>query len=569
MRRFLFVLALLALAALPFAVSAQSDATPLIPDEPAEGQLSEDTPEAVYSFEGEADSTVILTLVSDDIDPFLVLSDADGTEIATDDDSAGSLDAQIQTTLPADGTYLVTVTSFAARSGLTGPEGAYTLTLILGGALTVEPTAAPASVVRPASGDATPISVGDTVEGSLTADAPAVDYSFQGEAGSSVQITLTAEDIDTYLLLSDADGNVLATDDDGAGDLDSQIDFNVPADGEYIITATTYAANNGMTGGIGDYTLSLQGVERETIEYGETVRGSFAGNVLSQVYTFTAAADDSVIIRLESDDFDSYLRLSDPSGSEIAYNDDGAGNLNSLIGPLLLTEGGVYSINASSLSGSSTGNYVLTLTSADLQGVEVGTPVTGELTPANGSAYFVLQANAGDTISVAVDSEIDTNVAVNDPFNYQVAFDEDGGSGNNPELTDVVLTSDGQYTIVVSSPFAETGEFTLLVERAELSSLNDGPVTLSFNANTTTRVVEYTAEAGESLRLTLSSLSGDQISPNVDGQQSGSSVLYGSANYVTEFSVVFEAPSDGPITLTINDYSYDNRQVEVRISAAE
>jgi hypothetical protein len=388
-------------------------------------------------------------------------------------------------------------------------------------------------------------------------------------AGTNVQFTLISDDLDTYLVLSDADGNVLATDDDGAGDLDSRITFVVPEDGEYLVTATTYAANNGMTGGTGAYSLSVQAAQTETIEPGETVRGTFSEGAFSQVFTFTAAADDSVTISLQSDDFDSYLRLNDPSGAEIAYNDDSGGSLNSQIGPILLPMDGVYSIIASSLSGSSAGDFTLTLNSANLQPVSVGESLTSELTAANGSAYFSLQANAGDTISVSVESSMDTNVAVTDPFNYQLAFDEDGGSGVNPELTDVVLSSDGQYTIVVSSPFSETGEFTLLVERAELASLNDGPVTLAFNSTTTTRVVEYTAEAGETLRLTLSSVTGDQISPNVDGQQSGSSVVYGSANYVTEFSVVFVAPSDGPIALTISDYTYDNRQVEVRISSAE
>lgn len=560
MRRFILVFALLALGILPLAVSAQADATSIAIGDTVEGELTTNATSAVYSFEGEADSAVVITLVAEDFDPLLVLSDADGNEIATDDDSAGGLNSQIEITLPAAGTYLVTATSFAAQNGLSGAVGAFTLSLAEGTATTTQTVPA---------GDTTPISSGDTVSGSLTASVPANLYSFQGEAGTSVRITLVSDNFDPYLVLADAAGNVLDTDDDSAGSLDSRIDFTVPADGEFVITATSFAANNGSTPATGSYTLSLTTLEIETIEYGETVQGTLTSDAPAQMFSFTAAAGDSVIIRLSSDDFDSYLHLTDPNGTEIAYNDDGAGNLNSMIGPLTLTEGGVYTINASSLSGNATGDFTLSLQTANLQPVTVGEAQTGELTAANGTAFFTFDAVAGDTISVSVSSDIDTNVTVNDPYNYQVAFDEDGGKGNNPEVSDLVLTSEGTYTIVVASPFNETGSFELLVERAELPSLNDGPVTLSFNSSTTTRVIQYTAEAGESLRLTIASTDGSNLSPNVDASQGGSQVLYASASYVTELSAVFEAASDGPITLTISDYSYDTRQVQVRISSAE
>ncbi|MFN8378926.1 MAG: PPC domain-containing protein [Anaerolineae bacterium] len=567
MRRFVLLLAILAFAVVPLCVSAQADATPISIGDSVEGELTAASPSAVYSIQGEAGSAVLITLVSDDFDPLLVVSDANGNQLATDDDSAGNLDSQLTFTFLEDGEYLITATSFAAQSGLTGATGAYTLTLEpSAGNVDLSATAVPQTIP---TGNATPISAGDTVSGTLTSNAPSSLYSFQGEAGTSVRITLVSEDFDCYLVLSDSNGNVLATDDDSAGNLDSRIDFAVPADGEYLIEATSFAAHNGSTPVTGSYTLSLNTVEIETIEYGETVQGTLTNDALSQLFTFTAAPGDSVIIRLESDDFDSYLRLNDASGVEVAYNDDGAGNLNSLIGPIALAQGGVYTINASSLSGSSTGNFTLSLSAANVQPITVGEPLNGELTPSDNKAFFTLDGHAGDTISISVTSSIDTNVAVNDPSNYQVAFDEDGGKGNNPEITDLVLTSDGTYTIVVGSAFNETGEFELLVERAELPSLNDGPVTLSYNSSTTTRVIQYTAEAGEVLRLTIASTNGQQINPSVDASQNGSQVYYASANYVTELSSVFTVPSSGDITLTISDYSYDNRQVEIRISSAE
>jgi hypothetical protein len=420
-----------------------------------------------------------------------------------------------------------------------------------------------------ASAQATAIAVGDTVEGELTESAPETMYSFEVEAGATVQITLVSDDFDPFLVLADADGNELATDDDSAGNLDSRISYTFADGGEYMLTATSFSAHNGGAARTGAYTLSLTPVEVETIEYGETVEGVFSGDVLSSEYSFTAAPGDSVTITLNSDDFDSYLRLRDSSGSEIAFNDDGGGSLNSLIGPLLLSEGGVYTIVASSLSGSSTGAFVLVLNSANLMPIAVGEPVEGELTESEGMAYYTLEANAGDVIGITVESDIDTTLTVNDPFNYQIASDEDGGKGNNPEISDLVLNSDGSYTILVSSPFSETGAFTIEITRATLPSLNDGPVTLNFNSSTTSRVLNYTAEAGEVLRLTVSSVSGGPLSPNIDIQFNGSTVAYGSASYVTEFSFVFSTADDGDLTVNLSEYSYDNSQVEVRISSAE
>ena len=420
-----------------------------------------------------------------------------------------------------------------------------------------------------AQADVTPIAVGDSVEGELTEDATSALYSFEGEEGDSVVITLVSDDFDPYLVLSDDAENELATDDDSAGSLDASISIVLPADGEYVITATSFAARNGLTTSTGAYTLSLESIEIETIEPGETVQGTLTTAAPSQNFSFTAAAGDGVTIRLESDDFDSYLRLNGPDGVEVAYNDDGAGNLNSLIGPIMLDQTGIYTIVARSLGGSDTGACTLTLSASNLQPVTVDEPLTGELTRTNQMAFFTLEASAGDTISISVSSDMDTNVAVNDPYNYQISSDDDSGKGNNPEITDLVLTNDGTYTIVVGSPFNETGEFELLVERAVLPTLNDGPVTLNFNSSTTTRVIEYTAEAGETLRLTIASTDGSEISPNVDAQQGGSSILYGNASYVTELGMVFTASADGAITLTISDYSYDDRQVEVRISAAD
>ncbi len=80
---------------------------------------------------------------------------------------------------------------------------------------------------------------------------------FSGEAGQN--ITLTARDslgvgVDPLLVLLDADGNPIAGNDDGGGELDSLInDYNLPETGTY--TAVVSHANGGFTGTV---TVSLK-----------------------------------------------------------------------------------------------------------------------------------------------------------------------------------------------------------------------------------------------------------------------------------------------------------------------
>src|SRR5690606_14667249 len=68
------------------------------------------------------------------------------------------------------------------------------------------------------------ITFGQTVEGVLSSETGTVEYTFAGEQGQFVRITmLQVDSMDPYLRLLDADGNVLAEDDDSAGSLNSRI----------------------------------------------------------------------------------------------------------------------------------------------------------------------------------------------------------------------------------------------------------------------------------------------------------------------------------------------------------
>ncbi|MBE9080390.1 CHAT domain-containing protein [Romeria aff. gracilis LEGE 07310] len=118
------------------------------------------------------------------------------------------------------------------------------------------------------------------IEGSLAAgDATLSDesfydaYSFEGKAGQIVTFTLTSEDFDTYLLLKDETGELLAENDDFDGVTDSHLAVELPQDGVYRVLASAYSAGlegrYQLQGQLGDetdlkrveaYELNQQGV---------------------------------------------------------------------------------------------------------------------------------------------------------------------------------------------------------------------------------------------------------------------------------------------------------------------
>lgn len=112
-------------------------------------------------------------------------------------------------------------------------------------------------------GSAAPISLGQTVNGTivngdclLTPGLRADRYNFSANQGQQIAISQTSAAFNSFVYLSDSAGNVLASDDNGGGGVNSRIPagsgfFTIPATGTYYITAAS------LTLGTGNYALNL------------------------------------------------------------------------------------------------------------------------------------------------------------------------------------------------------------------------------------------------------------------------------------------------------------------------
>jgi serine protease Do len=209
---------------------------------PIVGQLDEDSNLLadnsyfnLYRFNGQAGQRISIEMLSQEIDSFLILVGPNQQDVGQDDDSAGNGNARIETTLPANGTYLILANSYAA-----GEQGRYELRL-----------SALSSANPYLLQEVGQLSPSDN---RLTDNSLYDEYWFEGRAGQRVLIRLSSSDFDTYLILFDSNGERLAENDDLAnGNTNSEIVLTLPQSGRYHVIVNSYDDT-----GRGSYALTIE-----------------------------------------------------------------------------------------------------------------------------------------------------------------------------------------------------------------------------------------------------------------------------------------------------------------------
>jgi hypothetical protein len=410
------------------------------------------------------------------------------------------------------------------------------------------------------------IEYGDTVEGELTFDEPTVTYEFEGDAGDTVTIAMQGP-FDTYLVVEDEDGFELTYDDDSGGNLTSRITaYELPYDGTYYIIAQSFGYRTGGGGVSGSFTLTIAITEVRNIEYTQEVEGELSASEPSALFRFSGDAGDLIAVTVVSDSFAPYVVLSDPDGYQFAYSDYYNTGRVASVGPISLFYSGSYTITVTNNSGAPTsGSFTLVVERIELTPVEFDEEVEVEL-EGGLPAYFSFEADAGELINVRVNSNdtIDTRIDILDPSGYSIYSDDDSGAGFDPEVNRLVISQTGVYTIVLR-PFADSGEgsVTMVVSRAPVPSLNDGPQTIELGEKQQRGVVTFEAEAGEEYTIVFSGLNGAQ--PYITITQEGFTITTLSSGSVNGLSVTIVAPSDGAVQIQIEDYSYANIAVTISL----
>ena len=321
-------------------------------------------PFRVYRFDAREGQRLVVTMRSTAFDAYLTLARSVGgitDEVEVNDDHGGNTDARIRFTAPESGSYLLVAQSLPADGA-----GAYTLSL----------AAAPV----PTTAEANEIRIGEMATGTL-AESDQIDdeddtfydtWSYRGRAGQRLVVEMQSSAFDTHLSFGRMEGgelSVLASNDDvGEGNTNSRLRVRLPADGEYVVRASSLGAEQ-----TGAYTLHVlertgQPAPPRAIEAGQTVQGELSDeddvmedNSFYDYWIYTARAGERLRITMSSEAFDTFLaigRLDGESFEEVASNDDGPDGTNSQI-EVTLPQAGRYHIRANSLNGGNTGAYTL------------------------------------------------------------------------------------------------------------------------------------------------------------------------------------------------------------------
>lgn len=248
-----------------------------------EGVLTDD--EAFHQIEVELEAGDVITVelvgVDGAFDPVLALYAPGETTPTIENDDSGDVDLGTRNSLIADyevpeaGVWVIGVRGFAGAVGpytltIYGANAPYTLTPLsdtpapepTATAIPEEPTEAPPT--QAPDGD-NAISYNQPVSGAISRDAREVAWTFSGQAGDVVTITMVADDPDNldtriYLYTADAhaagDAELIENDDSSdpeLGERNSRIEeFELPETGDYVLVATCFVKCEGT------YTLTIE-----------------------------------------------------------------------------------------------------------------------------------------------------------------------------------------------------------------------------------------------------------------------------------------------------------------------
>ncbi|MBN1476554.1 hypothetical protein JXA47_07370 [Candidatus Sumerlaeota bacterium] len=327
-------------------------------------------------------------------------------------------------------------------------------------------------------------------------------YFFVGQANQPVEITVSSQDFDTFLVLRSPTGAEEMNDDARDGSTDSQIATVLSETGTHTVTVTSFAPDQTGTyeitlrrGRVGQSSVDAPSTSSATaptpsqatpIAYGETVQGSLSATdairsgCWEDHFEFTGSTGDAVTIALDSVEVDPLVRLISPVGGETSDDDHGEGT-NALL-QVTLSETGTHTIVATTFNPGEQGSYTLRLEGGPAaalppvppgaSALAVGQSVTGHLDPTDTrrsggqwAEHHLLPVVPGDVIEITMSSpDVDSYVILRAPSGHEV-FDDDGGAMFDSRLV-ATITESGLHEIIATSYGPEEqGRYTLAVNR--------------------------------------------------------------------------------------------------------
>ncbi|MBX9679399.1 MAG: hypothetical protein K2X38_11605 [Gemmataceae bacterium] len=320
--------------------------------------------EARFRFNLSADKLYVLQHQSRDFDAFLVIEDDRGQRLASDDDSGFNRDSLIRFRPPRTGQFVVVASPLMGGGG-----GRFTVLVDeeRNGNIAGNPPFANPPFGQPLVGPRVErIALDANGRAEVNSTLNAADgmepnghrrcriYEIRLENNKEYQIDLSSRQFDSFLQVKNEANQILASDDDSGGNLDSRIRFRPPLTANYRLFV-------GPLGGfqVGDFSLRIEdvgpkrakgvnppgadGLRREKLVLDANGRGEIR-SVLDlgdgtqrerlrrcRIYETKLEAGKSYQLDLMSAAFDAFLEVQSEQGQMLAADDDSGGGLNSRI----------------------------------------------------------------------------------------------------------------------------------------------------------------------------------------------------------------------------------------------
>lgn len=422
------------------------------------------------------------------IDPMLSVYDAQGNQLAFNDDANGTLNSALRYVPQQNGVVYVEARAFSSEA-----TGAYRLG--------VSSEEVPADN---AAGDASTrarAAAGRTTNGNIEYEGDVDWYRFAARTGNRYQVTLSGVGEgglgDPILRVLDRDGNELAVNDDAEGSLNSALEFIPAANGEVFIEARGYGDAYTGAYAIG---ITAERLPRDNIGAATSTRGRInAGQSIEGTLDFPSDADWYRIRLQEGQSYrftlnssgespidDPLIRLRDSRGEELAVDDDGGDGLNSYL-EFTAPSTGNYYVEATSFTGAATGGYTISAREGDIP-ADASTDASlspegdyreGVLSPAGDRDWYRLNLAEGQGVRVGLnvtgmpDSVGDPYLIIYGPDGAEITRDDDGGDGLNSWLEFQAPTAGAYYLEARGFSEEEAGRYAINVVGGEVGDSFD------------------------------------------------------------------------------------------------
>jgi hypothetical protein len=312
-----------------------------------------------------------------------------------------------------------------------------------------------------------------------------------------------------------------------------------------------------------------------TLQLGSTTSGSIGSAGQTNVYTFSASANEVVDFTMTttSGNLSPELKLYNSSGTLIASASNGFCSGASIeMNVVTLTAAGTYTLDVSDCSSSNTGNYELYAQSTNdpsgAQNLPFGETQTGTISSAAQSNTYTFSANANDVVDFTMTTtsgSLSPKIRLYNPSGALVNSAENGFcSGATIEMNTVTLPSTGTYTVLVGDcSDTQTGNYDIYAQRTDHAS---GAAKLGFgqaqagaiNSAAQSNTYAFSGNKNDVVDLTMVTTSGT-LSPKIRLYEPSGALLASASNgFCSGATIEMNAvtlPSAGTYTVLVGDCS--------------